>query len=136
MNKIEEFEHRMIKIFEKDIEETGDGYCKPHEPSITIGINNDLKWWCEIYSYRINYSEEGGRHHLFEANNYGELIEKVDEAISRWELPQDAKNAPNNSQVDKSKNGLEDPRPLPDTSQQIKEQIDKDYARPKQGETK
>lgn len=43
----------------------------------------------------------------------------------------DAKSVPDHSQ-EKADN----PAPSPDTSQQIKSEIDKDYAKPKQGETK
>ena len=83
-NIIKSFENRMRKIFEKAVEDS-EGYCKPSEPSITICLSNEGKWYCEIYSYLVNYSEEGGRHHSFYADTFEELVKRVNKAIKKQE---------------------------------------------------
>lgn len=78
------FEKRMLAVFELERKKY-DGHCKAFEPAIKIGLTNDLTWWAEIYSYLVDYTPSGGRHHLFEAGSYPELIEKIDKAIKQFE---------------------------------------------------
>lgn len=84
INILKKWEDRCKTLFEKAFEES-EGHCKSGEPCITIGISNDGKYWCEIYSYLVDYTPEGGRHHLFNADTIEELIVKVEEAISKQE---------------------------------------------------
>lgn len=81
------FAKRLIAIFEKATEE--DGYCKFFEPNIEIIFNVDNQgvgeWHCKIYSYVVEYTRMGGRHHNFRAKKFEYLHKLVDSAIKEKE---------------------------------------------------
>lgn len=56
---------------------------KTFEPSLCIMINNDLKWSAEIYLYSIDLRPKGGRRHLYEADTFEELEEKIYRDINK-----------------------------------------------------
>lgn len=55
-------------------------HCKCFEPSLTLTWENNGTISGEFYSYCLNL-EDGGRHHIFEANNEIELEKKLDHFI-------------------------------------------------------
>lgn len=87
MNKIfiELWQERLEALFKKALIDS-EGYCKLGEPSITICYGNDHEWYAEIYSYLIDYTPKGGRHHSFKAKTLQGLIKKVEDAIMLQEL--------------------------------------------------
>jgi len=56
------------------------GHCKGAEPSLSVRLDNELKWSAEIYSYLMDF-EDGGRHHFFEADTPEELFKNIHQAI-------------------------------------------------------
>jgi len=79
----------LIEIQKKLLEMTEKAYSigmcdKLGEPSIYVGIGNDMKWFAEIYSYMLELSDSG-RHHYFHADSFEELIKKIWNAIERAE---------------------------------------------------
>jgi len=79
-----ELEHRMIILID-DWHETACGMGgKPHEPSISIELGNDLKWSAEIYAYTLNF-KDGTRHHFFEGESLTGLLKEIEAAIDTEE---------------------------------------------------
>ena len=64
---------------------------KAFEPSLCIMIDNELKWSAEIYFYSIDLSPTGGRRHLYEAETFKELQEKIYGDINRIKKQQNRK---------------------------------------------
>ena len=64
---------------------------KTFEPSLCIMIDNELKWSAEIYLYSIDLSPTGGRRHLYEAETFKELQEKIYGDINRIKKQQNRK---------------------------------------------
>lgn len=85
MNTImEDWMKRCEALFQKALIQS-EGHCKSQEPSITIGLSNEGDYWCEIYSYLVDYTPRAGRHHSFRAKTWKELTKKVEKAISKQE---------------------------------------------------
>lgn len=84
MDKLREFEERMIACLHEDIRVTGDGHRKSAEPNLVIGISNDMTYWAEIYSYRVEYVTSGRRHDFF-SKDLEDLFDQIDRAIRRKE---------------------------------------------------
>lgn len=92
INLLKMWEDRCQAIFDKLQSEDDKFYCKSSEPSISIGISNTGNYYCEIYSYVVDYTPDGGRHHYFEAKNIEDLIILVEKAISEQERNVGIKN--------------------------------------------
>lgn len=77
MEKLLDIETKLIELTDRQMV-LNDGYCKGEEPSISVGIGRDLKWWAEIYSYLLEFPDSHGRHHYANADTYEKLIFKLD----------------------------------------------------------
>lgn len=82
MNEIEKLQKKLIELTKRHLDVSG--YGKLFEPTLTIGIDNELKWFAEIYSYQMDF-HTGGRHHYFYADSFDELIEILWDAVKKEE---------------------------------------------------
>lgn len=84
---------RLLDLTDK-LRVLSEGHCKGAEPSLSIQLDNELRWSAEIYSYLMDF-EDGGRHHFFEADTPEELFRKIHEAIDK-----EAENMPHGLRID------------------------------------